>query len=237
MQINISKSETKLSPALYVVSTPIGNLEDITLRALRILSQVDTVLCEDTRTSGFLLNHYGIKNKLISFNSQNESSKIDYVISEIKLGKAIALVSDAGTPLISDPGSFLVNSCRENEIKIIPIPGVSALITAFSVAGVPHSDFVFYGFPPLKKGRSTFLKSNFFIDKVTILYESSHRIKKLITELHELYDTKIDVVICKELTKIHENILYGTTNELLNELNKANLDKGEFVVIAYLKKT
>jgi len=167
---------------LYIVSTPIGNLKDITLRAIETLKEVNFILCEDTRTSGNLLNHLEIKKDLISLNAFNEKNKIDFVINKILSNQTAALISDAGTPLISDPGVRLVSACIDNGIEIIPIPGASALLAALSMSGLPTDSFLFEGFIPQKKGRQTKLKELAIEPRTIVLYESTYRIEKLLKE-------------------------------------------------------
>lgn len=168
---------------LYVVSTPIGNLKDFSFRAVEILKQVDFILCEDTRTSSILLSHYEINKPLISFNAVNEEKRIEEIYNKLDNGESGALISDAGTPLISDPGYRLVNELRKRGIKISPIPGASALIAALSVAGVPTDSFVFEGFLPQKKGRQKELQRIVQDERTIIIYESPYRIKKLLSEI------------------------------------------------------
>src|SRR5690606_1105016 len=164
----------------FVVSTPIGNLKDITLRAIEALQQVDFVACEDTRVTGFLLNHYEIKKEMVSLNAVNEKQKLKYVIERMNNGESCALTSDAGTPGISDPGVRLISECIKNDIEIIPVPGVTAAITALTISGLPSDSFVFEGFIPQKKGRQTKLKQLSAEPKTIILYESTYRIEKLL---------------------------------------------------------
>jgi 16S rRNA (cytidine1402-2'-O)-methyltransferase len=214
---------------LFIVSTPIGNLKDITLRALEVLTEVDFIICEDTRVTGILLNHYEIKKELISFNAQSEASKIDFVLNKIKSGKSCALVSDAGTPAISDPGIRLVNAAIQNGITVEPVPGVSAVITALSIAGLPTDSFVFEGFIPQKKGRQKKLLQLADEERTVVLYESTYRIEKLLNELNEYMPDRF-VVIARELTKKFEETWRGKPFELLAELNDKTI-KGEFVVV------
>lgn len=234
MQTNNLIGKVELESALYVVATPIGNFEDITIRALKTLASVDIILCEDTRTSGNLLKHFGIQNKLVSYHSHNETSKLDFVITQLNVNKSLALISDAGTPCISDPGAILVSELVKQNLKVIPIPGANAAISAYSASGILASDFKFYGFPPLKKGRQTFLKTSFDEKTATILYESSHRILKLLNELDILYSDKLYICIAKELTKIYEKFYFGSPAEVLAKIQQDKSDKGEFVLIGIL---
>lgn len=222
--------KTKFMGILYVVATPIGNLKDITLRALEILKSVDLIACEDTRVTKKLLHNYKIDKKLISYHQHSKITKIDYIVSLLKEGKNIALVSDAGTPSISDPGVKLVSEVEEiDNIKIVPIPGPSALTTALSVSGITADKFVFLGFLPTKKGRATILGEIKEERRTVVFYESVHRIIKTLKSL-ETGDRKI--VICRELTKMFEEIIKGKKEEVLNyfESNKDKI-KGEFVII------
>ncbi|TSD03502.1 MAG: Ribosomal RNA small subunit methyltransferase I [Parcubacteria group bacterium Athens0714_16] len=219
----------------YVIATPIGNLEDITLRAIRILKEVDLVLCEDTRVTKKLLDKYEIKTPTMSYHSQSKLAKIDKILDLIDEGKILALVSDAGTPCISDPGSLLVSKIKEKfleDIQIIPIPGPSAVISALSGAGVPASDFLFLGFLPHKKGRETLFKEISESKRTVAFYESPHRILKTLESLKQHLGNERKIILARELTKIYEQIISGTGEELLKYFEQ-NLDKikGEFVVI------
>ncbi|NCS99211.1 16S rRNA (cytidine(1402)-2'-O)-methyltransferase [Candidatus Parcubacteria bacterium] len=229
---------------LYIVATPIGNLEDMTLRAIRVLGEVDFILSEDTRVTGKLLKHYEIKTKTYSFHEHSNDDVYEKILEQLKDGKDFALVSDAGTPGISDPGSRLINFLREKEnageisdLNIIPLPGASALSSAVSVAGLHGSEFYFAGFAPKKKGKQTFLKSlPELTDKfgAVVFFESGHRILKTIKGVEEFYPatkTEPKITLAKELTKIHEKIIKGTSVEIINYLNDEKHQKGEFVVI------
>ena len=218
---------------IYIVATPIGNLEDISLRALRVLKEVDFIVCEDTRQTLKLLNHFDIKKSLISYHQHSKIKKIDYIIDLLKQGKNIALVSDAGTPAISDPGGVLVKEVVDqlgNEVEVVPIPGASAVTAIASAAGLPVDKFIFLGFLPHKKGRQTifnFIKES---DKTVIFYESPHRIIKTLNALIEVLNENRQVVIGRELTKKFETIYRGSANEVLDKL-QADEVKGEFVVM------
>ncbi|HMN25010.1 MAG TPA: 16S rRNA (cytidine(1402)-2'-O)-methyltransferase [Ignavibacteriaceae bacterium] len=214
---------------LYIVSTPIGNLKDITLRAIETLKDVEFILCEDTRTSSNLLNHFEIKKELISLNAFNEKNKIEFIVNRILSNQTAALISDAGTPLISDPGVRLVSSCIKNGIEIIPVPGASALIAALSMSGLPTDSFVFEGFIPQKKGRQTKLKELALEPKTIVLYESTYRIEKLLNELNEYLPERF-VVVCREITKKFEETWRGFPKELLDSFPE-RISKGEFVVV------
>ncbi|MSU56227.1 MAG: 16S rRNA (cytidine(1402)-2'-O)-methyltransferase [Candidatus Taylorbacteria bacterium] len=219
---------------LYIVGTPIGNLEDVTLRALRILKEVDVILCEDTRVTQKLLAKYDIAGKqLAPYNEQDSGVTAGKIIGWLEEGKNVAMVSDAGTPGISDPGTMLVQKVREAlpEVKIESVPGPSALTTALSIAGIPVHEFVFLGFLPHKKGRETLFKEIAMSERTMIFYESPHRVLKALESLQKFAPAK-KVTIARELTKIHEEIKSGTPVELL-EFFKANEEKvrGEFVVL------
>jgi len=214
---------------LYIVSTPIGNLKDITLRALETLEEVQFILCEDTRITSRLLNHYNISKKLISFNAVSEKKKIPNVIKRIKSGENCALVSDAGTPAISDPGVRLISNAIKEQIDVVPIPGTSAVITALTISGIPTDSFIFEGFLPQKKGRQKKLKVLAEEKRTIILYESTHRIKKLVDELAEYLPDRY-IVVCRELTKKFEETWRGYPKEI-KEVIDEKISKGEFVVV------
>jgi 16S rRNA (cytidine1402-2'-O)-methyltransferase len=220
--------------SLYIVSTPIGNLEDITLRAIRVLSEVDLILCEDTRVTRVLLQHHNIKTKTQSYHANSKLSKIDEIIKKLDSGLSIALVSDAGTPIISDPGILLVQKIKQElpDIKIVPVPGASALLSAVVASGINAHEFVYLGFLPHKKGRETLFKEISTSTRTVIFYESVHRIEKTLQSLSEHLSDNRKVVVAKELTKMFEQIVSGSAAEV-NEYFKNNKDKirGEFVVI------
>jgi len=218
-----------MSNNIYIVSTPIGNLKDITLRALEVIDQVDFVLCEDTRVTSRLLNHYNLKKELVSFNAFSETKKIPAIIRRVLTGQDCALLSDAGTPLISDPGARFISEAINNKIEIIPVPGPSALITGLTISGLPTDSFVFEGFIPQKKGRQKKLKELSEEKRTIILYESTYRIKKLFGELSEYLPDRY-VVVCRELTKKFEESWRGYPGDLLNSLDNKVL-KGEFVIV------
>lgn len=230
-------------PTLYIVATPIGNLEDITLRAIRVLKEVDLILCEDTRVTAKLLQKYGIKTPTLSYHSHSKLSKVEKIFEMLESGKNIALVSDAGTPAISDPGVLLISQIREHfsslskvkgqlsNVSIVPIPGPSAVIAALSASGLPSSDFLFLGFLPHKKGRETLFKEIAESKRTVVFYESPHRIMKTLVSLDKALG-KRKIAIARELTKIHEEFLSGAASELSEYFNK-NKEKirGEFVVM------
>lgn len=217
---------------LYIVATPIGNLEDISLRALRILKEVDFVLCEDTRQTKILLDKYDIKTPTISYFQHSGLTKVNQIIDLLKKGKNLALVSDAGTPGISDPGNKLIELVLKElpDAKIEPIPGACAAIAALSISGLPTDKFVFYGFLPHKKGKETILKEIIGNKFTSVFYESTHRILKTLNKLKDLGLGDKQVVVCREVTKKFETIYRGTISEVLPELEKG-VTKGEFVVV------
>ena len=219
-----------LPSTLYLVSTPIGNLDDITLRALKILANVDILCCEDTRTTQILLDKYELKpKKLLSYFEQNEQKRIPEIVQLLNDGNSVALVSDAGTPTISDPGFRLVRAVIDEGISVIPIPGVNAAITALSASGLPTDAFVFEGFLPVKKGRKTrleFLKEE---TRTIIFYESPYRILRTLNDLKEVFGER-DTVLARELTKKFEEFLRGNFSQLIEQLSQKKI-LGEFVVI------
>lgn len=220
---------------LYIIGTPIGNLEDITLRALRVLKEVDLVLCEDTRVTKRLLSKYNISTPTLSYHAQSKLSKTEKIFALLEEGKNLALVSDAGTPCISDPGSLLVAQVLEkfdDTVSIIPIPGTSALVTALSVAGISVAEFIFLGFLPHKKGRETLFKEITESKRVMVFYESTHRIKKALESLEKFCGSERHIIVARELTKIYEEFARGTIAEVRAHFTK-NPDRvrGEFVVM------
>ncbi len=215
----------------YIVATPIGNLEDITLRAIRILKEVDIVLCEDTRVTKRIFEKHGVSTAMISYHAQSGETKTELIMEKIQEGKNIALVTDAGTPGISDPGSLLVSEVRKKfpDLSIVSVPGPSALTAALSIAGVPTHEFIFLGFMPHKKGRETLFKEISESERTIVFYESTHRILKTLESL-----TKINkkVTLVREITKIYEEVLQGSAEEILKILNDIpEKQKGEFVVV------
>lgn len=214
---------------LYIVSTPIGNLKDITLRAIETLNEVDFILCEDTRITSILLKRYNIIKQLLSFNAVSEIKKIPSIIERLQNGQSYALVSDAGTPAISDPGIRLVSEAIKNQIEVITIPGATALIAALTISGLPTDSFVFEGFLPQKKGRQKKLQQLSEEERTIVLYESSHRVVKLVDELVNYFPERF-VVICRELTKMFEESWRGYPSQIKDKLAEKKV-KGEFVVV------
>ena len=218
---------------LYVVPTPIGNLEDITFRAARILKEVDVIACEDTRQTFKLLNHLGITKRLVSFYSYNQIRRIPELIEELRSGKNIALVSDSGTPGISDPGFFLVEKAISENIAVVPLPGPSAVTTALVGSGLPSDGFVFLGFLKKKPGKmKKELASALKLGKTVIFYESPHRIKKTAEFLNELLPTGTRMVIARELTKKFEEFIRGTVEEVSAQARNREL-LGEMAILIY----
>lgn len=216
----------------YIVATPIGNLEDISRRALRVLNEVDLILCEDTRVTKKLLNHFGIQKKTLSYHHHSKTTKINQIIGFLKKGGKLALVCDAGTPGISDPGNKLIEAILkefDNKIKIVPIPGPSALAASISISGFSMDKFLFLGFLPSKKKRKKIFKEIIDSKYPVVFFESPYKILKT---LEELKKTKRDlkIVVCRELTKIFETIYRGNISEVLEKIKKDKI-KGEFVVI------
>jgi len=223
---------------LYIVATPIGNLEDITLRALYILKKVDLILCEDTRVTKKLLNHYNIKTPVQSYHQHSKFKKVNYVLNLLKQGKNLALVSDSGTPGVSDPGSKLVSELMNNEltskVKVVPIPGPNAAMAAASISGFSMNKFLFLGFPPHKKGRQKFFKEVADSKYPIIIYESPHRILKTLKELDlalQVSGYRFRVVVCRELTKKFETIYRGDIKDIIKQIKP----KGEFVIVVNKK--
>jgi 16S rRNA (cytidine1402-2'-O)-methyltransferase len=227
---NQNGAENSGTGTLYVVSTPLGNLEDITLRALRVLKEADLICAEDTRTTRILLNHYNIQTALTSYFEHNEQRKTPLLIEELKSGKSIAIVSEAGTPAISDPGYRLITQALQQAITVIPVPGPSAAITALSVSGLAVHRFAFEGFLPIKTGkRKNFLKKIADEERTLIVYESPHRITGALADLIEILGDR-NAVLCRELTKLHEEKIYGRLSFILKSLEKRPI-KGEITLV------
>jgi 16S rRNA (cytidine1402-2'-O)-methyltransferase len=228
-------SDTSSAPqqtrgTLYVVSTPLGNMEDITLRALRILKEVHLVAAEDTRNTGLLLKHHHIQTPLTSYFEGNEKRKKEWILSRLKEGNHVALVSDAGTPGISDPGFRLIQLTIENRISVVPVPGPSAVIAALSISGLPTDAFVFRGFLPHKsKKRREILEQLADARETLIIYESPHRISEALADILEILGDR-DMVLARELTKVYEEVLRGTVREIQNKIGERKL-KGEITLV------
>ena len=220
---------------LFLVPTPIGNLEDITFRSIRILNEVDLILAEDTRTSGKLLKHFDIKPPMQSFHMHNEHKVLDKMIDKLKMGIKIALISDAGTPGISDPGFLLVRACVEEGIDTECLPGATALIPALVQSGFPTDRFIFEGFLPPKKGRQTRLKQWSEETRTIVFYESPHKIVKTLSQLQEFVGADRRLSVSRELSKKFEETVRGTVNELILHFSK-KAPKGEFVIVLEGKK-
>ena len=215
---------------LYIVPTPIGNLEDMTFRAIRILKEVDLILAEDTRTSGKLLKHFEIGTHMYSHHMHNEHKTIENLISRLKAGETIALISDAGTPAISDPGFLLTRSCIENGITVECLPGATAFVPALVNSGLPNDKFVFEGFLPEKKGRQTRYLELAEETRTMILYVSPHKLVKTLAEFITYFGEDRTICVCRELSKLHEENVRGTTREVLTHFEKT-APRGEIVVV------
>ena len=220
---------------LYLVPTPIGNLEDITIRAINVLKQVDFILAEDTRTTGKLLKHYEISNKLKSYHIHNEHKSVENLLEELKEEKQVALVSDAGTPAISDPGFLLIRACRKAGIEVECLPGATAFVPAIVKSGLPSDKFVFEGFLPHKKGRKTRLEILAEEPRTIILYESPHRLLKALGEIKLYFGEKREISVSREISKLYEETVNGTSDELTVHFESKKV-KGEFVLIIEGKK-
>jgi 16S rRNA (cytidine1402-2'-O)-methyltransferase len=220
-------------PTLYIVATPIGNLEDITFRALRVLKESEVIICEDTRRTSKLLQHYQIEKRLLSYHQQSHRGKIEEIISLLSAEKNLALVTDSGTPGISDPGNYLISEVLKadvSDLQIIPIPGPSALIALASVSGMPMDQFLFLGFIPHKKGRQKILQIIVDSSFPVIFYESPYRILKTLHQLEGMLGIERRIVVGRELTKFYETVYRGTVTEVLKNI-EGNVVKGEFSVI------
>ena len=220
---------------LYLVPTPIGNLEDMTLRAIRILKEVDLILAEDTRTSGKLLKHYDITTAMQSHHMHNEHKTVDRIVRRLKNGETIALISDAGTPAISDPGFLLTRACLENNIEVECLPGATAFVPALVNSGLPNDKFIFEGFLPIKKGRQTRLKLLADEERTIIFYESPHKLLKTLSNFVEYFGADRAISVSRELTKLYEETVRGTVEEVLKYYTEKP-PKGEIVIIVGGKK-
>jgi 16S rRNA (cytidine1402-2'-O)-methyltransferase len=220
---------------LYLVPTPIGNLEDITLRAIRVLKEVDHILAEDTRNSGKLLKHYDISTPMHSHHMHNEHKTVEGIVRRIEAGETFALISDAGTPAISDPGFLLTRACVEAGVEVDCLPGATAFVPALVNSGFPNDKFVFEGFLPVKKGRQTRLKLLAEEERTVIFYESPHKLLKTLTHFVEFFGENRPVSVSREITKLHEETIRGTAAEVLEHYT-AKPPKGEIVVVVGGKK-
>ena len=215
---------------LFVVPTPIGNLGDITLRSIEVLKSVDLILAEDTRTSSKLLKHYDIDTPVESFHAHNEHKKLEYIINKLKSDSEIALISDAGTPGISDPGFLIVRECIKNEVKLECLPGPTAFVPALVSSGLPSDRFFFEGFLPVKKGRTKRLKELAAETSTMVFYESPHRILKTLNDFSNYFNVESQISVSRELTKLYEETFRGTIKESVEHFEK-NKKKGEFVIV------
>ena len=215
---------------LYVVPTPVGNMEDMTFRAIRVLKEADLILAEDTRTSGILLKHYEIKNAMQSHHKFNEHQTVESIVNRIKGGQTVALISDAGTPGISDPGFLVVRECVRNGIEVQCLPGATAFVPALVSSGLPDERFCFEGFLPQKKGRMTRLNALKEETRTMIFYESPYRLLKTLTQFAEIFGTARPVSVCREISKIHEESVRGTLQEVIAHFTETE-PRGEIVII------
>jgi 16S rRNA (cytidine1402-2'-O)-methyltransferase len=220
---------------LYIVPTPIGNLDDITLRAIKVLKEVDLILAEDTRTSGKLLKHFEIGTQMQSHHMHNEHKMVDRIVERLKSGETIALISDAGTPAISDPGFLLTRACIQNNIEVDCLPGATAFVPALVNSGLPNDKFVFEGFLPIKKGRQTRLELLGEETRTMIFYESPHKLIKTLTQFAEYFGKDRQISVSRELTKMYEETVRGTITEMI-EYFTIKPPKGEFVIVVGGKK-
>ena len=215
---------------LYVVPTPVGNMEDMTFRAIRVLKEADLILAEDTRTSGILLKHYEIKNVMQSHHKFNEHQTVESIVNRIKGGQTVALISDAGTPGISDPGFLVVRECVRNGIEVQCLPGATAFVPALVSSGLPDERFCFEGFLPQKKGRMTRLNALKEETRTMIFYESPYRLLKTLTQFAEVFGAERSVSVCREISKIHEESVRGTLQEVIAHFTETE-PRGEIVII------
>lgn len=215
---------------LYVVPTPVGNMEDMTLRAIRVLKEADLILAEDTRTSGILLKHFDIQNRLMSHHKFNEHQTVEPMVERILGGETVALISDAGTPGISDPGFLLVRECVRAGVEVQCLPGPTAFVPALVSSGLPCERFCFEGFLPQKKGRQTRINALADETRTMVIYESPYRVLKLLTQLSEVLGPERRAAVCREISKVHEETVRGTLTELIEHFT-VNEPRGEFVII------
>ncbi len=226
----MSESEIDSYGILHVVPTPIGNLEDITYRAIRVLKESDIILAEDTRTSGFLLKHYNIATKMFSHHKFNEHQSCQHIVERIQAGANVSLISDAGTPAISDPGFLVVRACVEAGIRIECLPGATAFVPALVMSGLPNDRFCFEGFLPPKKGRQTRLKELAIESRTMVFYESPYRVLKTLTQFAEYFGPDRLATTSREISKIYEETSRGTLTELIEHFTKTD-PRGEFVIV------
>ena len=215
---------------LYLVPTPVGNFEDITMRALRILREADLILAEDTRTSGNLLRHFDIKNAMLSYHKFNEHQTVESLVNRLRGGETVAVVSDAGTPGISDPGFLVAREAIRAGIEVITLPGATAMVPALVSSGLPCDRFCFEGFLPQKKGRQSRLKALATEPRTMVFYESPHRVVKALAQMIEVFGAERPVSVCREISKIHEESVRGTLAEALEHF-QTNEPRGEFVIV------
>lgn len=215
---------------LYVVPTPVGNLDDMTFRAIKVLKEADLILAEDTRTSGILLKHFEIKNAMQSHHKFNEHRTVEALAQRIQAGETVALISDAGTPAISDPGVLLVRECVRNGVEVECLPGATAFVPALVMSGLPNDRFCFEGFLPQKKGRVTRLTVLQEETRTMIFYESPYRVVKTLTQFSEFFGAERQVAVCREISKVHEECVRGTLQEVIAHFT-ANEPRGEFVIV------
>lgn len=227
-----SSKSAPIPPALYLVATPIGNLEDITLRALRILHNVDVIACEDTRTSHVLLAHYGIKTPCISYHEHNAAAMRPKILARICAGQSVALISDAGTPLISDPGYKLVNHCATEKIPVVPIPGACSVITALCASGLPTDQFLFLGFLPNKTKARKAMLSHYKTTKATLVcFESPNRLNAALADIKEIFGESHLVTVARELTKRFEELRHASVSDLIEHYAATGAPRGEIVIL------
>jgi 16S rRNA (cytidine1402-2'-O)-methyltransferase len=229
---DVARPKSTLTPGLYVVATPIGNLEDITLRAVRVLKEADQIACEDTRQTQKLLNHYGISSRTVSYHEHNELTRAPELVLDLEGGARVALVTDAGMPGISDPGFRLISLAIRHHIPVVPIPGASAFLAALVASGLPTDSFRFSGFLPAKVGqRRQVLESVKSSPRTQVFYEAPHRIKEAVADVVEMLGAERPLVIAREVTKVHEEFLRGRAGDVLNTLNARGDIKGEITLL------
>ncbi len=215
---------------LYLVPTPVGNLEDMTCRALRVLKEADLILAEDTRTTGILLKHFEIKNAMLSYHKFNEHQTVSHIVSRLLAGETVAVVSDAGTPGISDPGFLVAREAVKAGVEVVCLPGPTAFVPALVASGIPCDRFCFEGFLPVKKGRATRLTALAAEERTLVFYESPHRVVKTLAQLSEAFGAGRQAVVCREISKVHEECLRGTLEELAAHFTETE-PRGEFVIV------